>query len=284
MSEIINYIKSCYKPKNSREFLELFPFDFKIDKILEMVNDGIFVIYSCNSNITSTLNGYLDSLEFIIIADILIGRRTIKQIEWLSNGAIKFPEKGDYLFQRLHPTQFNPIKYETVDHTFIISELIKSTHTTVDSLYIEYGTRSNENFNVISKLVTKAIGVDIQPLNTNTNIYIDTTDHFSEYTLPGIIKDTYKQELFRPRFNYAFIDADHSSKAVYNDFENLFKYIENNGFIILHDVYPCELHFLDKNACNDCYLVPLMIKKNYSRFINIITLPLSPGICIIQKI
>jgi hypothetical protein len=283
MSEIINYIKSCYKPKSNREFLELFPFDFKLDIILEMVNDGIFVIYSCNSDIQNTLNRFLDQIEFIVLDDILIGRRTIKQIQWLTNGKIEFPENNNYLFQRLHPNLFNPPKYETVNHTFIISELIKSTHTTVDNLYIEFGTRTNENFNTISKLVTRSIGVDMQPINSHPDVFVSTTDYFSEFTLPIIIKDTFKIENFRPRFNYAFIDADHSFKSTYKDFENLFRYLENGGFIILHDVYPCELHFLNQNACNDCYITPLMIKKHYSQYINILTLPLNPGLCIVQK-
>jgi hypothetical protein len=289
MAEIISYIKQCYKPKSEREFIELFPFDFKLDTILGMVNDGIFVIYSCNEIDIKIFEEYSKSyLEYIIIGDIIIGRRTIKQLEWFneSENTIKFPEKGNYLYQRLSPYQYNPVKYETVNHTLIISELIKSTHINTKNLYIEFGTRTNENFEIISKLVDTSIGVDTNPLKFNKNIYTDTTDHFSEFHLPQIIKNTFTSNLQDPnrlKFNYAFIDADHSFVSVFKDFENLFKYLECGGFIILHDVYPYEQSFLKKNACHDCYLVPIAIKAKYLKYINILTLPLCPGMSIIQK-
>ena len=286
MAEIIKYIKKSYKPKNTKEFLELFPFDFKLDKILEMVNDGIFVIYSCTKNIQVTLKSVSDQLEFILVSDIIIGRRTVKQIQWLTDGIVEFPEKGDFLFQRLHPNDFNPIRYETVDHTLIISELVKSTHNDKHNLYIEFGTRDNRNFNAISDLVFKAIGVDFKPLQIHPNVYIDTTDHFCEFTLPQIITDTFVDSIndeLRIKLNYAFIDADHSSKSAFNDFKHLFKYIEVGGYIILHDTYPIEQHFLNENACHDCYNTPLLIKRDFGQYINILTLPLNPGITIVQK-
>ena len=286
MAEIIKYIKKSYKPKDSREFLELFPFDFKLDKILEMVNDGIFVIYSCTKDIQVTLESVSNQLEFILVADIVIGRRTIKQIQWLTNGTVQFPEKGNFLFQRLHPNDFNPIMYETVDHTLIISELVKSTHREEHNMYIEFGTRDNKNFSIISDLVFKAIGVDMNPEKSHPNIYVNTTDHFCEFTLPQVIRDTFIHSIndnLRIKLNYAFIDADHSAKSAFNDFKNLFKYIEVGGYIILHDTYPIEQHFLNENACHDCYKTPLLIKSNYSKYINILTLPLNPGITIVQK-
>jgi len=270
MADIIKYIKASYKPKSSKEFLELFPFDFKLDTILGMDNDGIFVVYSCTKNIQVTLDSVLDQLEYIVISDIIIGRRTIKQIQWLTNGIIKFPERGQFLFQRLHPNDFNPIKYETVNHTFIISELIKATHNDKHNMYIEFGTRDNIHFDIISQIptVTKVIGVDMNPLQSHPNVYVDTTDHFSEFTLPQLIKDTFIQCInddIRIKLNYCFIDADHSSKSAYNDFKNLFKYLEIGGYIILHDTYPVEQHFLNEKACNDCYKTPLLIKRDFDK-------------------
>jgi hypothetical protein len=290
MAEIVSYIKQCYKPSSELEFIELFPFDFKLGTILTMVNDAIFVIYNCNDNTfdINVLENYKSELEYIIIGDIIIGRRTIKQIEWFNqnDNSINFPEKGNYLYQRLSPYQYNPVKYETVNHTFIISELIKATHVNKKNMYIEFGTRTNENFDIISELVDTSIGVDTNPLKFNKNIYTDTTDHFSEFILPQIIKKTFTRDANDPnrlKFNYAFIDADHSFESVFKDFENLFKYLESGGFIILHDVYPYEQRFLEKNACHDCYLAPIAIKAKYSKYINILTLPLCPGMSIIQK-
>lgn len=59
------------------------------------------------------------------------------------------------------------------------------------------------------------------------------------------------------------------------DFESIYLYIDQGGYIFLHDTYPCSKEFLDPNACNDCYQTPLLIKQKYKDNIEIITLPLN---------
>jgi hypothetical protein len=287
MSELINYIKKCYKTILMTELLECFPFDFDIKNILNMKNDGIFIIYNPDISVINICKYNSVDIEFINIGNIIIGRRTIKQIQWLDGDIINFPLSNDFLFKRILPTDFFPIRYETLDHTLVIESIIKNTHQSFLNLYIEYGTRDNKNFNVISKLVTKAIGVDMNPLKQHPDIYVDNTDHFSQVTLPQIIKKTFTEKItedLRLRFNYAFIDADHSSKSAFTDFTNIFRYLEVGGYIFLHDTYPCDISFLDINACHDCYKTPLLIKEKFFKSINILTLPLNPGITIVQKI
>ena len=97
-----------------------------------------------------------------------------------------------------------------------------------------------------------------------------TTDTFSTNYLPNI------------EYHYAFIDADHKSKQVVIDFEYLYKYIKTGGFIFLHDTYPCMIENLLPAACNDCYLSPIVIKQRYP-LIEILTLPINPGLTIIRK-
>jgi hypothetical protein len=101
-------------------------------------------------------------------------------------------------------------------------------------------------------------------------IFSMTTDNFSINYLPLV------------NFDYAFIDADHSHKQVVIDFEYMYKHINNGGYIFLHDTYPCMEENLKPTACNDCYLSPLTIKKKYPE-IEILTLPLNPGLTIIRK-
>jgi predicted O-methyltransferase YrrM len=121
--------------------------------------------------------------------------------------------------------------------------------------------------------VKSAYGVDITnytPSNSNIIMNVMTTDTFSEIILPTLTYD------------YAFIDADHSSHQVLKDFEHIYKYINKGGYIFLHDTYPCLEQMLASDYCNDCYKSPLLIRGIYPD-IQMLTLPLNPGITIIHK-
>jgi hypothetical protein len=96
------------------------------------------------------------------------------------------------------------------------------------------------------------------------------TDAFSDDVLQTI------------EFDYAFIDADHSSKQVLTDFINIYKYINKGGYIFLHDTYPCSEIFLRSDYCNDCYLSPIKIRELYPD-IEMLTIPINPGLTIIHK-
>ena len=74
----------------------------------------------------------------------------------------------------------------------------------------------------------------------------------------------------------------HKSEQVVIDFEYLYKYIKTGGFIFLHDTYPCMIENLKPSACNDCYLSPIIIKQKYP-LLEMLTLPINPGLTIIRK-
>ena len=142
--------------------------------------------------------------------------------------------------------------------------------------FIEYGVRSGENLEEISQIVEKSYGIDINDRpnalqNNNITYFKGYTDDFSENILPFI------------KFNYAFIDADHSFESCMKDFDNIYKYIETGGLIFLHDTYPTLEDMLSPIFCNDCYKTPIEIKNKYKN-LEIITLPLNPGVTIIRKL
>ena len=152
-------------------------------------------------------------------------------------------------------------------------------------MYIEYGVRSGDNFNTICKLNKNGnnVGVDMKILphlqtNTSVQLYEMMTDTFSETILPNLQPDI------------AFIDADHNSSSVIKDFDYIFKHLKVGGYIILHDTYPCMPELLDPMGCSDCYKTPLYIKNKYlggnttQPRLSILTLPLNPGVSIVQKL
>lgn len=260
MQNIIEYIKNSIKSDDKNEFVILDSFDLEVYN--NMKQDGIIII-----------NKIEDKLDYKI-DNVTIGNYTVirknfpKQIEWLNEDkTYSFDLTNTPIYRRLIPP---PI--ETVNHIMIISNIIKETNGT-NKNYIEYGVRDGTCIEQIAPFVNKAYGIDIEKYNTYTKnifMYKMTTDDFSNKFLEDI------------EYDYAFIDANHSSQQVLIDFEHLYKYIKNNGYIFLHDTYPCKEEFLLPHYCNDCYLSPILIKERYP-YIQILTLPLNPGITIIKK-
>jgi len=259
MDNIINYLKYCVNPNNQSEFMILDTFDQNVFD--SMKQDGILIIKN-GLNIDS-------SIDYVIINNFMLCRKNKpRQIEWLNeDNTFSFTLSREPIYRRLIPPP-----WETIDHPLLICNIIKETNGE-DKTYIEYGVRSGECIEKVSKYVKNAYGVDINPYNNaNSNIIMScmTTDAFSEKTLPSI------------KYDYVFIDADHSSKQVFIDFENVYKYLNSGGYIFLHDTYPCMIENLSPNACNDCYLSPILIKNKYPS-IEMLTLPFNPGFTIIRK-
>jgi hypothetical protein len=260
MENIIEYLYSSIRPQNESEIIILDIFDEQ--KYILMKQDGIMIIKSANNNISS-------DIDWVVINNYtLLRKNKPKQIEWLnSDGSFSFVLSQEPIYRRLIPPP-----WETLDVAYLISNIIKETNGK-NKNYIEYGVRTGECIEVVSKEVNMAYGIDILPYqnrNTNIKMYQCYTNEFSNNFLPKI------------DYDYAFIDADHSSKQVLEDFEYIFKYLNRGGYIFLHDTYPCRIENLEPNACNDCYISPIIIKQRYP-LLEILTLPLNPGITIIRK-
>lgn len=210
--------------------------------------------------------------------DYYLIKKCYKNLHWLNDdGSFSFTNNQEPLYRRLLPGSFNRA-LETVDHTFIIKTIIsymknKINYNNQKNTYIEYGVRDASNLNQIIPIVDNTYGIDIinSKLHHNScNFFTGSTDDFSLNHLPNI------------KFHFAFIDADHKFESCIKDFDNIFKYIQPGGFIFLHDTYPCNLQLLNPEFCNDCYKTPIMIKEKYPN-IEILTIPLNPGLTIIRK-
>jgi hypothetical protein len=270
--DFINYLKNSYKNKDIIEPNDSLP-QIQTLNIYNLIQDGLFILNKSDEYIVENLRKK-NEVEYVIIANFIIGRRTIKNIEWLNEttSEITFSTDPDLVYRRLLPEHFSPIKYETIDHTYIIKSIIGSFQNCKDMTYLEFGVRDSVTLNTIAPLIKTAIGVDINAFpiqHSNIIPFIKTTDSFSNDNLK-----LYKIDI-------AFIDADHSSKSAYQDFKHILPYMNSGGLIFLHDTYPCEAHFLNEKACHDCYKTPLFIKRDFSH-LNILTIPLNPGLTIVQ--
>jgi hypothetical protein len=261
LQDIISYITSCIQPRSNLEYNEIDTFDQTLYD--NMKQDAILLV---KNNTIPILKGR----DYLTINNNVILRKNYPlELEWLhKDGSIHFAKNNDPIYMRLQPPPL-----ETVNHTFLISKIISATNKKEDNAYIEYGVRSGENLETISKLVNRSYGVDIQaytPKSLNINFFKMSTDAFSTSVLPHVTYD------------YAFIDADHTCSQVVIDFDYLYKYINKGGYIFLHDTYPCREDLLQPCYCNNCYLTPIKIREKYPD-IEMITLPLNPGLTVIRK-
>lgn len=269
--KLLQYIRECLKPRDMTEWIN--EIRFNVGRFMSMKQDGIYVSREKPDGVSS------DDIEYISIGEYYISRRTRRQIAWLAeDGSYEWDNTGESLYRRLLPP---PI--ETVNHTFIIECVVEEYKKNVkeDVRYLEYGVRHGDNFARLSESVSEAYGVDMivqEGINRfsksklNTQLYEMMTDKFRDDILP-----------YMDNMDIIFIDADHSSKSVISDFEGVISKINVGGYIVMHDTYPCNEDYLHAGACNDCYKTPMYIKEKYGHLVEVLTLPLNPGMTIVKR-
>ena len=82
-----------------------------------------------------------------------------------------------------------------------------------------------------------------------------------------------------------FIDGDHNYEQARKDFDNLAPFVVDNGWILLHDVYPPMEDYVDENRCGTVYKLRQEIEED-KRF-DCVTLPVGTamgvGILLVRK-
>ena len=156
------------------------------------------------------------------------------------------------------------------DFLTMIASIIKP------NVYVELGLYVGETISKILPHVGHAYGVDIKnndslrELETNPKITINYTGSSSFF------------DNFPHKIDMAFIDADHCCASAMKDFDNVYKRLNDNGIIFMHDTDPISDFYITPGYCGDSYkLVPIYEQRSD---INIITLPLTEaGLSMIMK-
>jgi len=153
--------------------------------------------------------------------------------------------------------------------------------------YLELGIQFCEVIKRMIDVCPNVYGVDIQ-----SNEHIEKYQNrfkFYNMSTTDFLKDVLRNN---PEFNNSenkeffdmvFIDADHSHSSSLSDFDMVFDYVKDHGFIFLHDTYPISQRWTDPGLCNDCYKTADYIKKNYMDKCEILTIPVNPGLSIVRK-
>lgn len=65
--------------------------------------------------------------------------------------------------------------------------------------------------------------------------------------------DDFFRDVALPPIGLAFIDGEHHYEYVKRDFENIFRYLVDDGYIFLHDTYPYNEELVLGDYCADSY-------------------------------
>ena len=136
---------------------------------------------------------------------------------------------------------FNNLDFKSISRTFIIQYLINKYKL---ENYLEIGVRDGSNFDKIK--VKHKIGVDPEPTqecikkNENkNNLKICTSDtYFKELRLNNENGNRNENGQETKKFDIIFIDGLHLESQVDLDIKNSLDFLNDNGFIIMHDCNP----------------------------------------------
>jgi hypothetical protein len=143
-------------------------------------------------------------------------------------------------------------------------------------VYLEYGVSTGLVLNNVAPYCKRAIGVDLNNFPTNSsNIekHIMSTREFGRNLASSGIK----------KIDMAFIDADHRYLESFQDFQDIYPLLSENGFIFLHDTYPTISKLTEDIFCSDSWKTPFLIRKHFANECDILTIPICPGLTIVRK-
>ncbi len=118
-----------------------------------------------------------------------------------------------------------PLKYEVINH---LLEFLEKDN----SCYLEIGLRHpKDNFDKINATFKYSVDPGLE-CDVNQATFKMTSDEFFRLMNSGTILDT------NIRFDVIFIDGLHLAEQVEKDIFNALKFLNEDGFIVLHDCNP----------------------------------------------
>jgi hypothetical protein len=235
--------------KNLDRFLDIY-------YVLYQQLNGIYIFYNNDFiKFNSLLRKKLNVFQFYSIGHKLINNpkkeensvKINKQyfeseifVKGQINGLKKISKmNSEYL--NVNVNVFNNLDFKSISRTFIIQYLINKYKL---ENYLEIGVRDGSNFDKIK--VKHKIGVDPEPTqecikkNENkNNLKICTSDtYFKELRLNNENGNRNENGQETKKFDIIFIDGLHLESQVDLDIKNSLDFLNDNGFIIMHDCNP----------------------------------------------
>jgi len=144
--------------------------------------------------------------------------------------------------------------------------------------YLEVGIFRCGLFNQVIPYVDSLVGLDVDS-NAGTYMKANSKCEFINSTS----SDFFKQQIKLGRkFDFIFIDGDHSKEAVEADFLGAFEVLNDNGIILLHDTYPLNIAATTRDRCDDGYQALDKLSRLTDKW-EMVTIPIHPGITLCRK-
>ncbi len=142
--------------------------------------------------------------------------------------------------------------------------------------YLEVGVYHAGLFNRVLPHVERATAID---LNIESKKFIARS---SKVNFIHADSKFFWESYTGDKFDFIFIDGNHSKESVRSDFEGAISLLEWEGILMLHDTYPADLEATSIDRCDDGYLAiqELSLDKTNYEFV---TIPVHPGITIVRK-
>ena len=147
--------------------------------------------------------------------------------------------------------------------------------------YLELGTKSGTTIRKVSKLVDKAVAVDLDHSQALDPASLKIYGSDNVYMYEGSTNDFFKQNT--DKFDLIFIDADHKYEQVKADLLNSLETLNEGGLIALHDIAPLREELTNPSLCNDAYKINEYIYENLESYQYIVFHYDQSGIGVLQK-
>ena len=159
-----------------------------------------------------------------------------------------------------------------IDFILHLVSIIKPTS------YLEVGIFRCGLFNQVIPYVDSLVGLDV---DSNAGKFMKKNSKCK--FINSTSSDFFKQQIeLRCKFDFIFIDGDHSKEAVEADFLGAIEVINDNGIIVLHDTYPINIAATTRDRCDDGYQAIEKLSRLTDEW-EMMTIPIHPGITICRK-
>jgi len=144
--------------------------------------------------------------------------------------------------------------------------------------YLEVGIHHCGLFNKMIPFADNLLGVDINPASVT---FMDKSNKVKFYNSTSV--NFFEEAIERnEKYDFIFIDADHSKDAVKLDFYMSMKCLSDQGILVLHDTFPINEAATSRERCDDGYLAIEELGQVVSDY-ELVTIPIHPGITICRK-
>ncbi|MCE5192102.1 MAG: class I SAM-dependent methyltransferase [Actinomycetia bacterium] len=165
----------------------------------------------------------------------------------------------------------DPLKW----HIQFIADLARLLKPDV---YVELGVHRAELFNQVLPHAGRLIGVDIDP-ESGGSMRASQKTRFVCSSTAEFVRELRADPI---PIDLLFIDADHSSTSVLQDFHDFFPFVRQRGIILLHDTHPGNSQLVEPGWCGDAYRAVEILQEERGGF-EMMTIPVSPGLTMCRK-